>query len=958
MRHVIIENYTFTPSTNTVFVNGKNLRPEQLLLITDVTTGVVLYNFSDPSLGANITNSVSTSTGLETCNVVLSYNCSGLNSTDKISILYEESYDLITPNETMRDPVDKLRVSEPQGLIDTDFEYGAQPGKWENLNLLNNRPSMFYSTTQAITNTATSLNFWSNGGNSQGTSYTLTNVAASGNLVTVSMNNTTGIANGTPIFIQGTLDMGNADGWWLANNVVANTSFQYITTSTPASTLFNPNKTYIYPGYWFTGSSIPIAGSVGGNMTVAANSVVTVTTTNDHGLRVGSGIYVTSTTGATGGSVNGSWLVSTTPTSNTFTYTSTATGGTITTTANATLYPRPLGYIESRPQLGGIAFTNLTAAHGYQTIRQTRRNFRYQAGKGIQFSTGSSMKPIIYINSVTSSGTTCTVNTLFPHGLNPGAVVTIAGAVPTTYNGNFTVVTAPSPTTFTYTAASTPASSPATGYPITANPYSWYGSKNRIGMFSDQNGMFFEYDGQTLYAVKRSATTYTAGTIAVTTGSQTVTGTNTLFASQLTPGQSIVLAGQTYVVQQITSNTTLYIYPEYRGTNNIVSDYLSVVIDTKYPQSTWNIDPCNGTGASLFNVDLTKMQMFYMDYSWYGAGAIRFGFKNNRGEVIYCHRVPNNNLNQVAFLRSGNQPARYETNTQPPITQLAATLNSSATTGASISVANVSGFPSTGTVVITQSAATAAAIEYISYTGIVGNTFTIGSRAQTGGNASAQTFTYSATAPIKVELYSPQASSTLNHWGTSVIIDGGQTPDTSYVFSAGMANTLSNQASNVRSALMSIRLAPSSDNGQTGVLGVREIITRMQVLPAQIDAYTTGNTSFRMDLVLNGVPSGGTFIPTGGSSLTQFCLHGANTTIFGGETIYSFFTTPNSATSQPLTAIRDVGTSILSGGTSFNVPTTPANLYPDGPDILTICATPLNGTNSVNARFSWTENQA
>jgi hypothetical protein len=121
MRHVIIEGYTFTPSTNTVLVTGKNLRAEQLLLITDVTTGTVLYNFSDPSLGATITNSVSTSTGLETCSVVVSYNCSGLSSTDKISVLYEESYDLITPNETMRDPVDKLRVSTPQGLIDTDF---------------------------------------------------------------------------------------------------------------------------------------------------------------------------------------------------------------------------------------------------------------------------------------------------------------------------------------------------------------------------------------------------------------------------------------------------------------------------------------------------------------------------------------------------------------------------------------------------------------------------------------------------------------------------------------------------------------------------------------------------------------------------------------------------------------------------------------------------------------------
>jgi hypothetical protein len=952
MRHVIIEGYTFTPSTNTVLVTGKNLRAEQLLLITDVTTGTVLYNFSDPSLGATITNSVSTSTGLETCSVVVSYNCSGLSSTDKISVLYEESYDLITPNETMRDPVDKLRVSNPQGLIDTDFEYGTQPGKWENLNLLNNRPSMFYNVQSPISNTATTLSFWANGGNSQGSSYTLSNVAASGNTVTVTLNNTTGIANGTPIYIQGTLDQGNADGFYLANSVVANTSFTYTTTSTPATTLFNPNKTYIYPGWWFSGAAIP----AGTGAISLSGTVATVTTTNDHGLRVGSGIYITSATGAAG-QINGSWIVATTPTNNTFTFACTATGA-VTTALNASIYGRQLGSVESRPLLGGIAFTNDTTAHGYQIIRQTRRNFRYQAGKGIQFSTGSSMKPVIYVNSMTSSGTTVTVNTQYPHGLNVGAVVQIQGATQTAYNGQFTVVSAPSVTTFTYTAATAPSATPATGFPITANPYSWYGSKNRIGMFNEQNGMFFEYDGQTLWAVKRSATTYTAGTIAVTTGSQTVTGTNTLFASQLTPGQYVVIAGQTFLVQQITSNTTMYIYPEYRGANNIVSDFLTSVVDQKFPQSQWNIDPCNGTGASLFNVDLTKMQMFYMDYSWYGAGAIRYGFKNNRGEVIYCHRIPNNNLNQVAFLRSGNLPGRYETNTQPPITQLAATLSSAATTGASISVANVSGFPSSGTVVLTQAAATGAAIEYISYSAIVGNTFTITSRAQTGGNTAAQTFTYSATAPIKAELYSPQVSSIINHWGTSVIIDGGQSEDNQYVFSAGMATTLTNQAGNVRSAIISMRLAPSSDNGVTGILGVREIVTRMQVQPVQIDAFTAGNTSFRIDLVLNGVPSGGTFVPVGGSSLTQLSLHGANTTIFGGETIYSFFTTPNNSTSQQLNAIRDIGTSILSGGTSFNVPTNPTNLYPDGPDVLTVCATPLNGTNSINARFSWTENQS
>ena len=41
------------------------------------------------------------------------------------------------------DPVTKLRVSQPENLIDTDFEYGLQPTKWETVELINNTPSFF-----------------------------------------------------------------------------------------------------------------------------------------------------------------------------------------------------------------------------------------------------------------------------------------------------------------------------------------------------------------------------------------------------------------------------------------------------------------------------------------------------------------------------------------------------------------------------------------------------------------------------------------------------------------------------------------------------------------------------------------------------------------------------------------------------------------------------------------------
>jgi len=124
-----------------------------------------------------------------------------------------------------------------------------------------------------------------------------------------------------------------------------------------------------------------------------------------------------------------------------------------------------------------------------------------------------------------------------------------------------------------------------------------------------------------------------------------------------------------------------------------------------------------------------------------------------------------------------------------------------------------------------------------------------------------------------------------------------------------------------------------------------------------MDTFTTG-AAFRIELLLNGKPASGTFAAVGGSSLAQVAYHASATTITGGESIYGFFTNSAAATSQDLNGVRDIGNSILGGGTSLSVPTSANNVYPDGPDIITICATALGSTNTINTRISWTEAQA
>jgi hypothetical protein len=936
-KHVILESYTFNPTTRTIVVTGKNIRKEQLLLITNVTRNTVIYNFSDPNLNSSSYTNSSSNVGFlptESTTIILSYNTTAMSSTDKLAILVEETYTEIMPAETLLDPVGKMRVSEPQALIDTDFEYGIQPTKWETINLLTNRPSAFYDASRAATG--------------------LSNITVSGQTVRVLLTDTSQIANNQPIFVQGTLDAGNVDGWWLATNVIPNSSVEYATPNIPVmlnGNIFDGTKTYLFGAAFYSNAGITV-----NNVTISS-SVMTVSTTNPHGFFPGDGFYLANTIGV---NANASYIVSTTPTANTFTSNVAgvlaATSGTL---ANPPfdrnlLYPRALGYTEHRPFDGGVQFTNGNPAHGYQLIRQTRRYFRYQSGKGIQFSTGSIMKPAYALDNMTSSGTTVTVTTKYIHGLLPGASVIVSGADQSAYNGTFVVTATLNPTTFQFTAGSTPAASPATGFPIFVSPASWTGSRSRLGLFDEQNGFFFEFDGQTLWAVKRSSTFQISGSVSVTQGSGLVTGTSTKFSTQLAPGDRIVIRGQSYLIETILSDTQLYVLPEYRGAT-AQNCLVSKTIDTKYAQSTWNIDRCDGTGHSLYNLDLTRMQMFYIDYSWYGAGAVRFGFKNTRGEVIYCHRIANNNVNTEAYMRSGNMCARYETNTIPPYTYLTSTLSSAATTGATVSVADTSLFGNTGAIMVQASGIANSPIEIISYTAKTANTFTIGSRAVYGGVTSANTFTYSATAPIQVSWYGQQAASTLSHWGSSVIMDGKYDDDKSLVFNIGQNNPLVNLPPNTRYALLSLRSAPSVDNGFTGLLGQREIVNRMQLVMRQMDALTTA--PYRIDVILNGTPSQGFWQNVGGSSLAQYVLHANATTILGGENMFSFFTQSTGQTQQDMSLARDLGTSILGGGLS-NQANTLLNKYPDGPDMVTICATALSNTGNINARISWTEAQA
>jgi hypothetical protein len=631
-----------------------------------------------------------------------------MTSSDKLSIVVDEPAELFAPDETYMDPVGKFRVSTPQALIDTDFEYGLQPTKWETLTLINNRPS-FYVNTQ--------------------TPITISNITIIGGTSTVNVVTTSPPAVGTPILLQDTL-FGPASGAFIVDNVFpAGQAFQVnvrssytLVASGTVAPIYNSALTAAFAGNLYTAAQY-----IHTQPPQYSNVMVNVYTNEPHGLQVGDGVYLTSSNIAT---LNSSYSVASVPTANVFQVVTT-TIQTAQTSGAANTIPRPDGVYLHRPFDGGVQFSTGNPAHNIQTIRQTRRYFRYQSGKGIQISTGTILKPNINVDNMSASATTITVTTKALHYLAAGTTITVSGANESEYNGTWVVDQVIDGYRFTYISSSSPSVTTATGI-LGLAVTGWYGSTTRLGMFDNQNGVFFEFDGQTLWAVRRKSTDQLSGFVNVTQGNAyvygaTVQATSTKFSKQLVPGDYIVIRGASYRVLDIFSDTLMTISPPYRGSTLAGQNaaLVSKTIDTRTPQSLWNIDKCDGTGPSGVTLDLTKMQMFYLDYSWYGAGTIRYGFRNTKGDVFYCHRFVNVNQNTEAYMRSGNLPGRYETNTFSLKTNLAANLGIGAT---SMTVGNVAGWPASGTVLVADPALPAQStgpigsytggFEYINYSGL------------------------------------------------------------------------------------------------------------------------------------------------------------------------------------------------------------------------------------------------
>ena len=107
----LIENYTFDASAKTITILCDcNFTLDKLLVITNVTDGVIIYNFADSNLTGSITGNI----------ITLSYDTTSMSDTDILQIWVEDTNPLLVTLSNflniIRNAVGKLSFDQTNQL--------------------------------------------------------------------------------------------------------------------------------------------------------------------------------------------------------------------------------------------------------------------------------------------------------------------------------------------------------------------------------------------------------------------------------------------------------------------------------------------------------------------------------------------------------------------------------------------------------------------------------------------------------------------------------------------------------------------------------------------------------------------------------------------------------------------------------------------------------------------------
>jgi hypothetical protein len=595
----------------------------------------------------------------------------------------------------------------------------------------------------------------------------------------------------------------------------------------------NQTDTVIRQAFPYSGSDLDVTTVVSNG---ANPSIITVTTRYAHGLFPGCPIIVDMTAGTNTPYAEGSFVVTAIPSTTTFQFTA-KTGAVVGGSLAATINIQSNAAFLSRPFDGGVLIGPGTPTRGASATRVTKKYFRYQSGKGIIFSTGTVLAPTLDVTNVTADGTiinsNITITTEVEHGLNAGATIALSGVTTSGYDDTGYIVTSiTSDTSFLVQAQNVLGSTtPVLGQQPRINVTAWHGSSIRAGLFDDQNGLFWENDGLSVNAVQRTSTFQTAGLVNVSVGSNLVTGDgNCRFQDQLNVGDLVVIRGMSHSVASIANNNRMTVVPTFRGVANQTRVKMALRNEIRVRQANFNIDPLNGTGASGFTLDPSKMQMYALEYSWYGAGTVIWMLRGQDGRFNHAHRRPNNNLNNEAYMRSGNLPGRYEAINETATSSLDGAITNSQTT---ITLKDATDYPPAS---VTYPAYVMIDSEVIKYSGKSGNDLTGCTRAATFTQwAAGQSRSYTSSAAAShldnsgVILISNTCVPLVSHWGSAVIMDGNFNGDEGFSFTYNRNNYGLPATVGASQTAFLMRLAPSVSNSIIGDLGQRDLINRAQL---------------------------------------------------------------------------------------------------------------------------------
>jgi hypothetical protein len=376
--------------------------------------------------------------------------------------------------------------------------------------------------------------------------------------------------------------------------------------------------------------------------------------------------------------------------------------------------------------------------------------------------------------------------------------------------------------------------------------------------------------------------------------------------------------------------------------------------ELRVAQGQFNRDPLDGSGASGFRIDLTKMQMIGLQYTWYGAGFVDFMVRGADGNWVYAHRLRNNNINDEAYMRTGNLPVRYELVNE--CQAAVSTLNGDIAADTSTLVVNepTTYFPNSGTLSIDN--------ELIVYSAKTANTFTVSGRASAlRYNVNDQLFAFTGQAASEhlsnttVSLASVTCTPSLTHWGSALLMDGNFDTDRGYFFNFSNTAVTVGASVGATSIAFLIRLCPSVSNGIVGDIGNRELLNRAQLLLQKLEVTSTQSVNVTgilnpTGLVINSTRWVNINAAANGSQPSFAQIYtGATGTAGPGERIFSTIVQKDNQNNLDLSALKEMANSVIGGN----------QIFPDGPDVLAILVTNLTAIAiAPQVNLFWTEAQA